>query len=233
MAIKINKWESFQSYKDRRPPWIRLHKTILDDFEFHAMSEKAQALTFMLWLLASEDADPTSGLIQYSYDQIAFRLRRKEADVKKACEEIAKHGFIQLNWGCNDSVTDSLQNDNKSVPSETEAVQRRAEAEAENRRSALVQDIKMKWNKTAVECKISKIKDVSDPRMKGYKLRCKEAGGVDEFWRIVETELPLLDEKPRMEWVKFPWLVKSGENFLKFSEGNYRIPTPKVIIEDF
>ncbi len=35
--FKIKNWSSFQSYKDRQPPWIRLHKNLLDDYTFQRM----------------------------------------------------------------------------------------------------------------------------------------------------------------------------------------------------
>ena len=118
--IQIINWSSFQSYKDRKPPWIRLHKSILDNYEFHSMSENARSLIFMLWLLASEDEDPVSGLIRYGYGKIAFRLRMTEKKVKDGCEELEQNGFLQLNQQCNSSVTDVLQNSYESVTPETE-----------------------------------------------------------------------------------------------------------------
>ena len=57
MLLKVKDWSSFQSYKDRKPPWIRLHKSLLDNFEFQSMSANARALLPMFWLLASEDDD--------------------------------------------------------------------------------------------------------------------------------------------------------------------------------
>jgi hypothetical protein len=118
--IKIHNWSSFQSYKDRKPPWIRLHKSLLDDFEFHSMSNLAKHMLFMLWLLASEDKDPVSGSIRYGYDKIAFRLRMTPKDVEKACEEISEAGFIQLEQPCNRIVTESLHDCHETVTPETE-----------------------------------------------------------------------------------------------------------------
>ena len=118
--ITIKKWSSFQSYKDRKPPWIRLHKTIIDDFEFQSMSADARAILPMLWLLASEDEDPTSGVIRSDTEKIAFRLRLPESVVLTACAEAESTGFIDFSEVCNETVTPSLRNDNESVTSETE-----------------------------------------------------------------------------------------------------------------
>ena len=120
--IKINNWSSHQSYKDRKPPWIRLHKTMLDDYDFHMMSVSARALLPMLWLLASEDADPTSGKIQSDYKKIAFRLRCTEKEITQAVRECAENGFLQVidKQPCIESVTKPYKDSLVSVTPETE-----------------------------------------------------------------------------------------------------------------
>ena len=118
--IKVNNWSSFQSYKDRKPPWIRFHKSLLDNFEYQCMSANARALLPMLWLLASEDEDPTSGLIRDNNAKIAFRLRLPRQEVDEGVAEIEAAGFIEQNQPCNESVTKPLRNELESVTPETE-----------------------------------------------------------------------------------------------------------------
>lgn len=123
--IKVVNWSSYQSYKDRKPPWIRFHKTMLDNYEFQTMSADARALLPMLWLLASEDNDPVSGCIRDSYEKITFRLRMDKNTFESALIEIEKSGFITLhqaieNKPCNQSVTKPLQERNSTVTPETE-----------------------------------------------------------------------------------------------------------------
>jgi hypothetical protein len=146
MQIEIKNWSSLQSYKDRRPPWIRLHKTILDDFEFHSMSVGARALLPMIWLLASEDTDPVSGMIRYGYNKIAFRLRLPENEVKKSCEELEKTGFIGLLQDEGDSVTQTLQDGNETVTPE----KRREEIEKRQRRKRTLSESEKKRMKVDV-----------------------------------------------------------------------------------
>ena len=94
--LKVTKWASFQSYKDRRPPWIRLHKSLLDNFEFQTMSMEAKAILPMLWLLASEDEDPVSGCIRDRYEKVAFRLRIDTSTLQKVIDECVAAGFIEV-----------------------------------------------------------------------------------------------------------------------------------------
>lgn len=93
--FRIKNWDSFQSYKDRNPPWIRLHKKLIDDFNFQRMSAESRALLPMLWLLAAEDSDPVSGMLRIGYEEISFRLRADQKVIKAAIDEIVRGGFIE------------------------------------------------------------------------------------------------------------------------------------------
>ena len=123
--ILITNWSHYQSYKDRRPPWIRLHKSLLDNYDFHKMSANARAILPMLWLLASEDDDPVSGAIRFGYEKISFRLRLPVKDIKSAILELSKpneagESFIQLDQSCNGTVTDDVRNRTLRDREETE-----------------------------------------------------------------------------------------------------------------
>lgn len=70
MSWRIKSWDKFQHFKDRRPPWVKLYRDILDDIEWHELDPKAAKILVMLWLIASED----DGNIPDT-KQLAFRLR--------------------------------------------------------------------------------------------------------------------------------------------------------------
>ncbi|MGA7803826.1 hypothetical protein [Bradyrhizobium sp.] len=70
MTLTPKDWQSLQSCKDRAPPWIKLHRALLDDFEFHRLPVASRALAPMLWLLA---AGYEAGAISASHAEIAFR----------------------------------------------------------------------------------------------------------------------------------------------------------------
>jgi len=144
--IKINNWSSHQSYKDRKPPWIRFHKSMLDNYEFHMMSVNARALLPMLWLLASEDDDPTSGLIKDNTKKIAFRLRCSEKEVTQAIKECVENGFVQVIevQPCIESVTKPYVNSVVSVTPETETETETYSKEAEKEKE--VGDFDNFWN---------------------------------------------------------------------------------------
>lgn len=117
--LVITDWKSMQSYKDRTPPWIRLNRKLLDDYNFHKMSDNARALLPMFWLLASEDDDPQSGIIKFQIDEISFRLRLPVEKIKSAIIECINNGFIQETRPCNENVTDPYKISNETVTPET------------------------------------------------------------------------------------------------------------------
>ena len=76
--MKIKNWTKFQHFKDRRPPWVKLYRDILDDIEWHELDPLAAKVLVMLWLIASED----DGRIPDT-KTLAFRLRLTEVKTKE------------------------------------------------------------------------------------------------------------------------------------------------------
>lgn len=84
-------WDSFQHYKDRKPAWIKLHRDLLDNFDFHRLPVASKALAPCLWLLASEYE---GGAIPADMDLIGFRLRMSAPDVASALTPLIDAGFF-------------------------------------------------------------------------------------------------------------------------------------------
>jgi hypothetical protein len=92
--IEIRNWTKFQHYKDRSPPWVKLHKTLLDDRAWHALSGDASKLLAECWLLAS---DHPEGWIEMNTADLAWRLRRPDVPaVARMLEELARERLIVL-----------------------------------------------------------------------------------------------------------------------------------------
>ena len=91
MGITPKNWNEFQHYKDRSPAWIKLHRGLLDNFDFHRLPVASRALAPMLWLLASEYED---GHITASIDELAFRFRVSPAELRSALKPLIDSGFF-------------------------------------------------------------------------------------------------------------------------------------------
>jgi hypothetical protein len=85
--MKIKNWNKFQHFKDRRPPWIKLHREILEDLGWFQLSGEDAKTLIMLWLLASEDENMTGTLP--NLDETAWRLRMEKADLNDALQRLS------------------------------------------------------------------------------------------------------------------------------------------------
>lgn len=52
--LAVKNWAEFQHYKDRNPPWIKLHRALLDDYEFARLQDASKAHLMLIWLFASQ-----------------------------------------------------------------------------------------------------------------------------------------------------------------------------------
>lgn len=223
----VKKWHEFQHYKDRSPPWIKLQKKLLDDFEFSKLPLASRALAPLLWLLASEETD---GSVRVDIDWLAFRLRWHEKEVSDGLSGLINKGFLIV-----DSVL--LATCYQDAMPETET-----ETEICTPNGVLVDDdekVKSKANSTPVQKIVDLYHELLPTLRKVEKITSARRSSVCQRWR---TDLPSLDAwknyftdvsrspfllgrgpsrangKP---WVcDFEWLCKEG-NFAKVLEGKY------------
>lgn len=106
MKITPKNWAEFQHYKDRAPPWIKLHKGLLDNFEFQSLPVASRALAPMLWLLAS---DHERGEIDAAPKKLAFRLRMTEREVTDALKPLIDNDFFVVSGDAIEVLADCKQ----------------------------------------------------------------------------------------------------------------------------
>src|ERR1700677_1548574 len=91
-VIRIKNWHEFQHYRDRTPPCIKLHRSILDAYDYHCLSDASKALAPCLWLLASEYP---FGEIPLELPMIGFRFHMTPEKVQKCLQELKDKGFVE------------------------------------------------------------------------------------------------------------------------------------------
>lgn len=92
-VVRVPNWETFQHYKDRSPPWIKLHRQLLTKRQWHHLSGDAAKLLVELWLVASESED---GTIPMSTEDLGWRQRRDTPSVAALLLELEREGFLDL-----------------------------------------------------------------------------------------------------------------------------------------
>ena len=82
--MKIKNWNKFQHFKDRRPPWVKLYRDLLDDVEWFELDATSSKALVMFWLIASEyDGELPDA------KTLAFRLRTSESAIKTICSKLS------------------------------------------------------------------------------------------------------------------------------------------------
>jgi len=113
--MRIKNWKQFQHFKDRRPPWIKLYRELLDDPDWHSLDPKASKMLVMLWLLASENDGNLPEI-----NKLAFRLRMSETDVQREIIKLShwlEHDDINV-------ISQRYQDDAPETETETETKKR-------------------------------------------------------------------------------------------------------------
>ena len=137
MRISITNWDRFQHYAHRRPPWIKVHRELLDNRQWFELSPDASKLLVECWLIASEAEPSEGGVIDKDLGDLAFRLRRDEASMKASLEELVAQGFIET-----DSTALAPRRQGAAPEGETEG-----ETDKRQRRSpAYTDDFEQVWS---------------------------------------------------------------------------------------
>lgn len=113
--LAVKNWHEHQHYSTRNPPWIKLHKRLIDDDQFQALPVDSRALAPMLWLMASETDE---GVLKHDTQSIAFRLRSTKARIEKALKPLIDGGFLfdasaMLARGKRDAIAEQEQEKSK------------------------------------------------------------------------------------------------------------------------
>ena len=85
--LTVKNWREFQHYTKRNPPWIKLHRAIVEDYHFAALKDKTKAHLIMIWIIAAS----TEGRVPYDHKFIASRINATDPiDL----EAIVEAGFL-------------------------------------------------------------------------------------------------------------------------------------------
>jgi hypothetical protein len=111
--MRIKNWSKFQHFKDRRPPWVKLYRDILDDMDWHQLDPLASKVLVTLWLLASEDENQEGALPDIK--TIAWRLRLTEKQVLDCVSKLS-HWLEQDDIN---AISSGYQSDRPETETET------------------------------------------------------------------------------------------------------------------
>lgn len=121
-TFSVKNWGQFQHYKDRNPPWIKLHNHLLDDYEFEMLADATKGHLLCIWMLASR----TKNKIPFDARWVSKKIG---ASSKVDLDELVNHGFLVVEQDASKMLQSAEQDDTESVPSE----EKRREEERQSR----------------------------------------------------------------------------------------------------
>jgi hypothetical protein len=223
MKLIPKNWKAFQHYNDRCPPWIKLHRDLLNDRAFMSLPVASKALAPLMWLLASESKD---GSFDASSEELAFRLRLSLGEVEAGLKPLINSGFFV---DASTMLAPCLQ---VAIP------EREAEGETETdiihsnecmpETDVSDDDEKLDpkhvvdfWNQTAVTLGKPKVRDLTPERRQLLKARMSQYS-IDDFVVVFDNikTSPFLRGDNGWRGCTFDWVFKKA-NFQKILEGNY------------
>lgn len=117
--LRVKDWDRLQHYNKRTPPWIRLYRDLLNDYEFTCLQDASKLQLILIWLLASQmdnkiPADPE------------FIKRRINISGKLNLKELIDKGFLidasNALASCKQNATPETETDNSETETETESL---------------------------------------------------------------------------------------------------------------
>jgi hypothetical protein len=115
MKLIPKNWAVFQHYKDRNPPWIKLHRETLNDRTYMTLPLASKALAPLMWLLASESKN---GVFNGSADDLMFRLHITKKEYEDGVKPLIDKGFFEIASGV---LADCQQDARPETETEREA----------------------------------------------------------------------------------------------------------------
>lgn len=111
MALRVKGWHKFQHFKDRRPPWIKLYRDLLDDLEWFELDPISAKCLVSIWLIASENDGYLPDL-----KKLAFRLRMRSQELDRVISSLS-HWLEHVDASV---ISDRYQHDAPETETETE-----------------------------------------------------------------------------------------------------------------
>jgi len=209
--VRIKNWQKFQHFKNRRPPWIKLYRDLLDDVEWHELDPLLAKSLTMLWLLASEGLGTLPPL-----KKISFRLRMTEKQIEDILSRLS-------HWLENDDITAISPRHQDDAPERETERETETETETENKHPCraspdLVGEIFCFWQ---VERGHPQSK-LDAKRRKAIKARLKEGYEIERIKAairgIANSPHHMGQNDRQMVYDDIELICRSGTNVDKFAD---------------
>ena len=195
--LRVKNWEEFQHYKDRNPPWIKLHRTLLDDYEFSCLQDASKAHLMLIWLFASQ----RDGLVPNNPKFLKMKLGlTQEPNLKWFID----HGLLIPEQDASGVLAESKQN----APLEEK---RRGETEKRRYIRSQAEEVLNFLNSKA-----SRNFEPEDATLKPIVARLSEGASVDDCRAVIAKKCREWSGDPKMSQYLRPATLFNAEKFANY-----------------
>ena len=194
--LKVKRWEDFQHYKDRNPPWIKLHRTLLDDYEFSRLQDASKAHLMLIWLFASQK----DGCIP---DDPAFLKRKLGLEKEPNLKLFVDHGLLIPEQVASTAIAESKRN------APLEETEKRRE-ETEKRREDAAQLIEF------LNTKATRNYEAKGSNLEFVVARLKEGATVDDCRAVIAKKCREWSTDEKMSVYLRPATLFNREKFASY-----------------
>ena len=201
MTYKIKNWSRFQHFKDRRPPWVKLYRDLLDDLDWFELDPLASKTLINLWLIASE----YDGCLP-SLEILSFRLRLKKQEITKILNSLS-------HWMEQDDIkeiSEGYQLDRPETETETETEKEKKTEAPEGVSVEVWNDFVLQRKKARAVISENVIKSIAKEAQKaGWSLEQALSECSARGWRGFKAEW-VKQEKPKETKMSNFWAQIEG-----------------------
>lgn len=130
MKYEITNWRDHQHYKDRNPPWIKLHFSLLSSEDWVSLNDASRVLMVACMLIGSR----TDGIIDGSPKGLEYLRRVAYLNTKPNLNQLIQTNFLTLLADASTMLADASNLHTNARPeTETEERQIRGETETDVR----------------------------------------------------------------------------------------------------
>jgi uncharacterized phage protein (TIGR02220 family) len=190
--LRVRNWEEFQHYKDRNPPWIKLHRALLDNYEFCSLKDSQKAHLVLIWILASQN----DGLVP---NDRAF-LEKKLSCIGLDLSVFVQAGFLIVEQ----FASNALAGDKQSATVTARLEEKRREEEIRK----LAESVLDHLNKAA-----SRNFRSADGTLKHIVKRLKDGATVEQCISVIDLKVSKWLHDPKMSDYLRPATLFAEENF--------------------
>ena len=224
--LRVKDLEKLQHYKDRSPPWIKLHANVLDDYEFGRLPDASKAHLLAINLLASR----YDNRIPADAEWIG---RRINATGPVDLALLIGAGFLIADQACSETLAGRKQPAMPETETETETETEKIPPPSGAPPTVVdptgMQQAVDEWNRLAPALGLATTRwPLSKDRAQKLRARLTDCGGIEGWLAALEKvrRSPLLNgTAPRSgkhaNWrCSFDFLIRA-EAFERLMEGKY------------